>query len=44
MNHNKTPGFDGLPVEFYVVFWVDISDMSINSYNYPLDNGQMSLS
>ena len=44
MNHNKTPGFDGLPVEFYVVFWADISDMLVNSYNYSLDNGQMSLS
>ena len=20
MNHNKTPGYDGLPTEFYVVF------------------------
>ena len=26
MSLNKTPGSDGLPVEFYKVFWGDISD------------------
>ena len=26
MNLNKTPDSDGLPVEFYKVFWSDISD------------------
>ncbi len=44
MKHNKTPGLDGLPVEFYIVFWPDICDVLINSYNYSLDNGIMSQS
>jgi len=44
MNHNKSPGFDGLPVEFYIVFWNDINDMLIDSYNYSFENGHLSLS
>jgi len=27
LKFNKTPGYDGLPVEFYVVFFNDIIDM-----------------
>ena len=34
MNLNKTPGSDGLPVEFYKVFWSDISDHLLNALNY----------
>ncbi len=41
---NRTPGYDGFPVEFYIVFWPDISDMLIDSYNYSLDTGLMSQS
>ena len=44
MKMNKTPGFDGLPIEFYIVFWPDICDMLMNSYNYSLQNGMMSVS
>ena len=44
MKKNKTPGYDGFPVEFYIVFWPDISDMLINSYKYSIDNGLMSAS
>ncbi len=44
MNHNKSPGFDGLPVEFYIVFWNDICDMLLDSYNYSFENGLLSLS
>ena len=36
MNNNKTPGQDGIPVDFYKVFWTDIKqcffDMVIDSY------------
>ena len=32
MKQNKTPGYDGFPVEFYLVFWPDISDLLFNSY------------
>ena len=44
MNRNKTPGLDGLPTEFYIVFWPDICDLLINSYNFSMDNGIMSQS
>ena len=44
MKMNKTPGFDGHPIEFYIVFWPDICDMLINSYNFSLQNGMMSVS
>ena len=29
---NKTPGIDGLPVEFYRVFWEDIKNILLNTY------------
>ena len=44
MKLNKTPGFDGLPIEFYVVFWPDINDLLLQSYNYSLENGLLSIS
>ena len=44
MQMNKTPGFDGLPAEFYLVFWTDICDLLINSFNFSLQNGSMSSS
>ena len=42
MNMNKTPGFDGIPVEFYMVFWSDISDLLLKSFNFSLQNGILS--
>ena len=44
MKQNKTPGFDGFPVEFYIVFWPDISDILFNSYKFSMENGLMSIS
>ena len=44
MKKNKTPGYDGFPIEFYIVFWPDVSDMLVDSYNYSLENGLLSLS
>ena len=44
MKINKTPGFDGLPIEFYLVFWPDICDLVMNSFNFSLQNGTMSVS
>ena len=36
--------YDGFPVEFYVVFWPDISDFLFNSYKFSTENGLMSMS
>ena len=44
MKINKTPGFDGLPIEFYIVFWPDICDMLMNSYIFLYKMGMMSVS
>jgi len=40
----KTPGSDGLPVEFHKVFWSDISDHLLNALNYAHHKGQLSVS
>ena len=43
MGCNKIPGSDGLPAEFYIVFWNDISDLFLNSINYAYRCGQLSV-
>ena len=40
MSPNKTPGSDGLPAEFYKVFWNDLADYLLNSLNYASQKGQ----
>ena len=40
--NNKTPGSDGLPAEFYKVFWQDIKQFLIASYNYTLEEKRLS--
>ena len=42
MEPDKTPGTDGLPADFYKVFWNDISDYLVNSINYAFGKGQLS--
>lgn len=42
MKLNKSPGLDGLTVEFYVKFWNIISHLVINSLNEGYDKGQLS--
>ena len=44
MSNNKSPGTDGLPVEFYKIFWNDISDILVNSFNYAYNNKTLSVS
>ena len=44
MDSNKTPGSDGLPAEFYKIFWNDISDFLLGSINYAYKTGQLSVS
>ena len=43
MECNKTPGSDGLPAEFYKVFWNDIADLFLKSLNYANQTGQLSV-
>ena len=44
MKSGKTPGSDGLPVEFYNVFWNDISDCLLNTINYSYTKGKFQIS
>jgi len=39
----KCPGSDGLPKEFYILFWVDIKTLLLNSYNHSLNTGSLSI-
>ena len=41
---NKSPGNDGLPVEFYMVFWNRISDLYLESLIEGLEFGELSTS
>ena len=43
-NNNKTPGNDGIPIEFYRKFWPLISDSFIRCVNECFDKGEMSSS
>ena len=36
MKNNKSPGVDGLPVEFYKIFWNDIHDILLDSYKHSI--------
>ena len=42
MSLNKSLGSDGLPVEFYQLFWDDVGQLVINSLNLALDKGYLS--
>ena len=41
---NKSPGNDGLPVEFYITFWEDIKTVVVDSFNFAFHNGELSSS
>ena len=43
MQLNKSPGEDGLPIEFYRAFWDEIKTHLFNSYKYSLTNGNLSI-
>ena len=42
MKNNKSPGSDGIPVEFYKAFWDDINLLLIDSLNSAYDTGELS--
>ena len=44
MNGEKTPGSDGLPADFYKVFWNNLADCLVNSINYAYEVRQFSVS
>ena len=41
--NGKSPGSDGLPAEFYKMFWSDISSVVTDSYLYSFQAGEMSI-
>ena len=43
MELGKTPGSDGLPAEFYRVFWTDTSNLLIKALNYAPETSQLSI-
>ena len=44
MKNNKSPGIDGLPCEFYKIFWGEVKDILIKSFNDSFEIGKMSIS
>ena len=40
---DKTPGTDGLPAEFYITFWKDISSLLVSALNYAFESGCLSI-
>lgn len=41
--NNKSPGIDGIPYEFYKMFWNDISKHILESINYSYRHGLLSI-
>ena len=41
MANNKTPGPDGIPVEFYKIFWTAIGHIVDESYLNAFDKGEL---
>ena len=41
---NKTPGIDGIPIEFYIEFWTEIADDLLDLYNHVLQTGCLTVS
>ena len=44
MDSEKTPGTDGLPAEFYKIFWDELASSLISALNYAYDQGTLSVS
>jgi len=41
MANNKSPGSDGLTVEFYKIFWSTLKEHYIKSINFSFENGEL---
>ena len=44
LKKNKSPGNDGLPIEFYLEFWNELKQTLTESYNYSFKNGLLTTS
>ena len=44
MEPDKSPGTDGLPSEFYQMFWNDVSKPLLDALNYGFEIGKLSIS
>lgn len=42
MQRGKSPGIDGIPPEFYVTFWEQLSPFLLNMITYSVDKGRFS--
>ena len=43
MKNNKTPGNDGIPIEFYKIFWNQIGKYLLRSLNEAFIKGELSI-
>ena len=43
LKNNKTPGCDGLPVEFYKFFWNRLQTLILDSFHWSFQNRELSL-
>ena len=41
--NNKSPGIDGIPSDFYKVFWSNIADYLVNAINRAFQIGELSV-
>lgn len=39
MSKGKSPGLDGIPVEFYLTFWSDLGPLMLDMMQYSIDQG-----
>ena len=39
--NKKSPGSDGITVEFYKIFWNNIKEVYVNSINYSFQTGSL---
>ena len=44
MKHNKTPGIDGFPSEFFKTFWLNLKHFVLRSLNSSFKKGEFSIS
>ena len=41
MKNQKSPGTDGITVEFYKLFWNNVKEFYVNSINYSFQTGSL---